>query len=48
MKHIRLLSAVLFLSACRSSTDAPTVTLSPLEPTTVDDLVAGPNSGFGR
>jgi hypothetical protein len=41
MKRLTLLSAVLLLSACRSSADAPTVTLSPLSPTTVDDLVAG-------
>jgi hypothetical protein len=44
MKRLILLSAVLLLSACRSSTDAPTVTLSPLSPTTVDDLVAGVDS----
>jgi hypothetical protein len=41
MKRLTLLSAVLLLSACRSTTEAPMVTLSPLNPTTVDDLVAG-------
>ena len=41
MKRLTLLSAVLLLSACRSTTETPTVTLSPLNPTTVDDLVAG-------
>jgi hypothetical protein len=41
MHRISALSAILLLSACRTDSSAPTVTISPLSPTTVDDLVAG-------
>jgi hypothetical protein len=40
MHRISALSAILLLSACRTESSSPTVTLNPLSPTTVDDLVA--------
>ena len=41
MHRLSAVSILLVLSACRSESSTPGVTLSPTSPTTLDDIVAG-------